>query len=322
MVATQLALQLPKLRRSSEIIRFGRDSGDADLLWEGNNLDYLEGQKDCIFDTIYIDPPFGTGSTRKVQDKHYADHLRDPEAFEAWLFPRLEHSRRLLKESGSLFVHLDYRSVHYIKVALDRLFGRNRFINEIVWCYSVGGKSRRTFARKHDTILWYSKSKEYAFYPDSIKVPRKPKSHMKVVKGENGELYQEKRDRKTGKVYRYAISLGKIPEDWWIDIETLNRGDAERSGWPTQKPSRLLERILKATTTVGDKVGDWFCGSATTAYAAQKLDRTFVMIDRESAAIECAKTRLENSGIKMAEEGIPPRNIQVYRLSDDTAQES
>ena len=112
--------------------------------------------------------------------------------------PILEHSRRVLAPHGSLFVHLDYRAVHYVKVALDRLFGRDRFVNEIVWCYAVGGKSRRGFGRKHDTILWYARGDDWAFYPDAVRVPRRGGSHMRLVDG-----VQEKTDRKTGRVYRY-----------------------------------------------------------------------------------------------------------------------
>ncbi len=110
-------------------------------------------------------------------------------------------SRRTLAATGSLFVHLDYRAVHYVKVALDQLFGRGQFVNEIVWCYAVGGKGRRGFGRKHDTILWYARGPSWAFYPEAVRVPRRGGSHMRVVDG-----VQEKTDRKTGRVYRYPVS--------------------------------------------------------------------------------------------------------------------
>src|SRR5262249_34486540 len=157
-------------------------------------------------------------------------------AFVEFMHPRLQAFHRILKATGSLFVHLDYRTVHYVKVALDGLFGRSAFVNEIVWCYSVGGKSRRAFGRKHDSILWYGRTPDYAFYPECVKVPRKPGSHMRVVTGSDGRPVQVKRDRRTGRVYSYPVDHGKIPEDYWTDIETLNRGDRERTGWPTQKP--------------------------------------------------------------------------------------
>lgn len=291
---------------------------EPDRLIQGDNLDVMAALPDACVDLVYMDPPFGTGSTRRggqamdARSPHtYRDLADDPGRFVAWLGPRLGQCRRLLALHGSLFVHLDYRTVHYVKVELDRIFGREHFVNEIVWCYSVGGKSRRMFGRKHDTILWYSRTADYAFFPEAVKVPRKPGSHMRLVRTEDGELVQEKTDRKTGKVYRYPISAGKVPEDWWTDIESLNRSDAERTGWPTQKPERLLERILRAASARESLVADWFAGSATTAVVAQRLDRRFVAVDLEPAAISCARTRLEHAGRALALAGQPPRDIEI-----------
>lgn len=296
-------------------------SEEADRLICGDNQEVLAALDDSGIDLMYIDPPFGTGRVRRGgMSKHsddpvstYCDVPDDPDRYVVWLRPRLEHCHRLLAAHGSLFVHLDYRTVHYIKVELDRIFGRARFINELIWCYSVGGKSKRMFGRKHDTILWYARSADHAFFPDAIKVPRKPGSHMRVIQGEDGQLIQEKTDRKTGKVYRYPVDLGKIPDDWWTDIELLNRSDAERTGWPTQKPERLLERIIRAASAPGALVADWFCGSGTTAVVAQRLDRRFVAVDAEPAAIEHASRRLEASGRVLAASGQPPRTIAVRR---------
>jgi DNA modification methylase len=208
-------------------------------------------------------------------------------------------------------VHLDYRAVHYVKVALDRLFGRGRFVNEIIWCYSVGGKSRRMFGRKHDTILWYSRTNDYAFFPDAVRVARKAGSHMRVTRTAEGALVQEKTDRRTGKVYRYPIAAGKVPEDWWTDVELLNQSDRERTGWPTQKPERLLERIVRAASTEGALVADWFCGSGTTAAVAQRLERRFLTVDSAAAAVACAAARLEKAGQELAAAGLPARDIIV-----------
>jgi DNA modification methylase len=261
----------------------------SDRLILADNLAVLGALSDRCLDLIYIDPPFGTGAVRYGgrNGQRYRDRVDDPEVFVEWLAPRLAEMRRTLADTGSLFVHLDYRAVHYVKVALDRLFGREHFVNEIVWCYAVGGKSRRGFGRKHDTILWYARTPDYAFYPDAIRVPRRAGSHMRVVDG-----VQEKTDRRTGKVYRYAIADGKIPEDWWTDIETLNHSDRQRTGWPTQKPERLIERIVAATTRPGDLVADFFAGSGTTAVVAQRGGRRFLAVDAEPAAIECAAQRL------------------------------
>lgn len=292
-------------------LQFGGATAEPDRVVLGDNMAVLEATADAAVDLIYVDPPFGTGTTRKGRNTEYRDVPNDPDAFVDWLSPRLEHFHRALAPTGSLFVHLDYRAVHYVKVALDRLFGRTRFINELIWCYSVGGKSRRTFARKHDTILWYARSADYAFYPDAVRVPRKPNSHMRVVEGPNGELVQEKTDRRTGKVYRYPVNLGKVPEDWWTDIETLNRGDRERTGWPTQKPERLLERIIKATTAEGDHVADYFCGSGTTAVVAQRLGRRFTITDVLDSAVQCATGRLQEAGERLSAEAHPVRDIVI-----------
>jgi DNA modification methylase len=294
-------------------IEFGRAGGTPDRLVCGDALDELASWDDGGIDAIYIDPPFGTGMVQHGRGHRYADRADDPEAFVTWLEPYLAQAHRVLKPCGSLFVHLDHRSVHYIKVALDRLFGRARFVNELVWCYAVGGKSRRGFGRKHDTILWYARSADWAFYPDAIRVPRRGGSHMRVV-ADGETLVQEKTDRRTGRVYRYPVAAGKIPEDWWVDIETLNHSDRERVGWPSQKPERLVERILRAVTVPGDRVADWFVGSGTTAAVAQRLDRRFVAFDREPAAIEVCAARLTAQGHQLAAGGTPPPALAIEQL--------
>jgi DNA modification methylase len=293
-------------------VRFGRADAIPDRLVLGDALVDLPAWADASVDAIYIDPPFGTGVVRLGRGHRYADRADDPDAFVDWLVPYLEHGRRVLAPHGSLFVHLDYRAVHYVKVALDRLFGRARFVNEIVWCYAVGGKGRRGFGRKHDTILWYARGDDWAFYPDAIRVPRRGGSHMRVVR-DGDVMVQEKTDRRTGRVYRYPVAEGKVPEDWWTDIETLNHSDRERTGWPSQKPERLVERIVRAVTQPGDLVMDWFAGSGTTPAVAQRLDRRFVAFDREPEAIELCLARLAAQGNRLAAEGQPPRPITVMR---------
>jgi DNA modification methylase len=300
-----------RLMLNHRLIQFGGPNQAPDRLVLSENLPVLRSLSDECLDLVYIDPPFGTGSVRRDQDNRYPDQPDDPEGLVRWLQECLTESHRLLRPSGSIFVHLDYRCVHYVKVFLDSLFGREQFINEIVWCYSVGGKSKRSFGRKHDTILWYGKTGQYAFYPEEVHVPRKPSSHMRVVMDENGEAVQEKTDRKTGKVYRYPVNRGKIPEDWWADIEVLNRSDRERVGWPTQKPARLLERIIKATTKGGDTVADWFSGSGTTSVVAQGLGRAFIATDREPKAIACAEERLRKQALDMAQAGSAPPDLVV-----------
>lgn len=307
---------------NQQTIQFGNSDTSPDKLVLGDCVSVQGLLADQSLDLVYIDPPFGTGNTQRNQGRSYPDARSNPDTFVEWLAPCLTESRRLLKPTGSLFVHLDYRSVHYIKVFLDGLFGRARFINELIWCYSIGGKSKRRFARKHDTILWYGKTSDYAFYPEHVLIPRKHSSHMRVVRNEHGEPVQEKTDRKTGKVYRYPVSQGKIPEDWWTDIELLNHSDKERVSWPTQKPARLLRRIITGTTQPGDLVADWFSGSGSTAAVAQQERRSFLATDIERQAIVCAQERLRSQGEQMRADGCPPPDLQVTELSDEPRQES
>lgn len=312
-------------------IMFGRPQPhQADTLVHGDNLEVLAGVADGAVDLVYVDPPFGTGAVRRggprqvapdagaapAEPHRFRDVPDDPEGFVSWIEPRLVESRRVLAPHGSLFVHLDYRAVHYVKVALDRIFGRRRFVNEIIWCYSVGGKSRRMFGRKHDTILWYARTADYAFFPDAVRVPRKAGSHMRLARTAAGALVQEKTDRRTGKVYRYPVAAGKVPEDWWTDIELLNRSDRERTGWPTQKPERLLERIVRGASAEGALVADWFCGAGTTAVVAQRLGRRFLTVDIAVDAVACASARLEAAGRALAEAGRAPPDLLVETRVD------
>ena len=292
----------------ARMIDFGRPDPEPDRLMRADAHAAAAHAAAGSLAAIYIDPPFGTGTIRRGRGHAYADRQDDPEAFVAWLEPVLADSRRALAAHGSLFVHLDYRSVHYVKVVLDRVFSRALFVNELVWCYAVGGKSRRGFGRKHDTILWYARTRDWAFYPDAIRVPRRGGSHMRLVGG-----VQEKTDRRTGRVYRYPVTAGKVPEDWWTDIETLNHSDRERTGWPSQKPERLVERIVRAVTAPGDRVADWFAGSGTTPAVAQRLGRRFLAVDRDAAAVAICERRLTAQGRRLAKAGTPPPPLEIQR---------
>ena len=136
---------------------------------------------------------------------------------------------------------------------------------------------------------------------------------MRVSVGADGGPVQEKTDRKTGRVYRYPVAAGKIPEDWWTDIETLNHSDRERTGWPSQKPERLLERVICAVTVPGNRVADWFAGSGTTAAVAQRLGRGFTTVDQEAAAVAACSKRLLAQGRRLASQGTPPPPIEILR---------
>jgi DNA modification methylase len=274
----------------------------------GDALDVLRALPDAHIDLIYVDPPFATGRQMRGAGGSYDD--RTPgglDVYLAWLESILGETRRVLAPKGSLFVHLDFRAVHHARVALDRIYGADRLVNEIVWCYSVGGKSPRSFGRKHDTILWFARDAQHHFFPDAVRVPRRAGSHMKVERDEDGREVQVKRDRKTGKLYRYPVHAGKVPEDWWTDIETLNRGDRERTGWPTQKPEALLARIIAAACPEGGLVADFFSGSGTTAAVAQRLGRRFLAVDAAAEACAIAAKRLAAAGCTIAVERAPAR---------------
>jgi len=219
---------------------------------------------------------------------------------------RVVELHRVLKDTGSFYFHCDQTAGHYLKVLLDTVFEKKNFRNEIIWCYSIGGTPQKDFARKHDVIFRYSKSSEWTFNDESplVRVPRKPDSHMKVVVDEEGQRWQEKTDSSTGKTYRYP--LDKVTPDYW-PIEQLNRDDAERLGFDTQKPLKLLERIIAASSDEGDLVLDAYCGCGTTVVAAQELNRRWIGIDITYIAVELIKQRLidhyylEKSGYSLKE---------------------
>ena len=216
---------------------------------------------------------------------------RWPGGFDAyldWLEARLAAVRPLLCENGSLVVHLDHRAVHEIKVRLDRLFGRERFVNEIIWHYTGGGRSKSRFSCKHDTLLWYANGPGPFFDPDAVRVPYKPTSGYA-----QGGITS-----KAGKKY-HPHPAGTPVDDVW-DIPIVNPLAAERTGYPTQKPLALLERLISALSAPGDLVGDLFCGSGTTPVAAARLGRRWLAADRSTDALAVTASRLAALG-----EGLP-----------------
>lgn len=249
-------------------------------------------------DLIYIDPPFdskadyrtpitlpNTSFSQKptvIEQFAYADTWEEGTiSYLKMIYPRLVLMKELLSEKGSIYVHIDWHIGAYMKIILDDIFGKNRFLNEIMWCYTIGGKGSSFYGRKHDTILLYSKSPNYTFNgkDKDVIVQRKLNTHMRTKIDDEGREYQEKTDKKSGKIYRYYVDEGKVPEDYWIDIEQLNREDAERVGYATQKPSKLLTRIIAASSNEGDLVCDFFGGSGTTAAVAEKLGRRWITCD-------------------------------------------
>jgi site-specific DNA-methyltransferase (adenine-specific) len=216
-------------------------------------------------------------------------------AYLVMMTARLLELHRVLKPTGSLYLHCDPTASHYLKIVLDTIFGAANFRNEIIWCYEIGGRGKQKWGRKHDVILFFTKSDIYTFNYKEVSIPRKLGTHMKTGIDEDGREYQEKQDAKSGKIYRYYLDEGEITPDWWTGIQQINREARERLGYPTQKPQELLERIIKASSNPGDFVLDPFCGCGTAIAVAQKLDRRWIGIDVTYLAISLQKYRLKDA---------------------------
>ncbi len=266
----------------------------SNLVLAGDNLTHLSALPSSAFTLAYLDPPFNTGraQTRSTSTARsdeggtragfggrryeltlerltsYDDAFSD---YWAFLMPRLQEIWRLLKPEGTLYLHLDWREVHYAKVALDLLFGRENFLNEIIWAYDYGGKTKKRWPTKHDTILVYVKDPQaYIFNSDAI--DREPYMAPGLVGAEKA-------------------AKGKLPTDvWWHTI--VSPTGKEKTGYATQKPLAVLRRIIQASSNPGDWVIDPFGGSGTTAHAAAELGRRFVTMDTQPDALEVMRQRL------------------------------
>lgn len=237
---------------------------------------------------IYIDPPFATKKEfRGSQDqKAYQDKIAGAEFLE-FLRKRLVIMRELLTPNGSIYVHLDWKKGHYVKVLMDEIFGEQNFRNEIVWTYFGPTNVKQDFPKKHDTILRYSKSKDVIFNFDDIRIPY---SEGSVDRANRNVIA-------SGGMDFDKIQLneaGKVPEDWWVGINQATKYPGEIVGYPTQKPVKLLERIIKSSSNKGDIVLDAFVGSGTTPVVAEKLNRRWIAIDIEKLAIYTTQKRMLN----------------------------
>ncbi|MFN8523804.1 MAG: site-specific DNA-methyltransferase [Chloroflexota bacterium] len=260
----------------------------------GDNLQALQTLGDNSVHLIYVDPPFNTGQPRRLQrlsatadpggsrrgygDRRYRTSVRGEisydDAFDdylAFLKPRLAEAHRVLAHSGSLYFHIDYREVHYCKILLDQIFGRRAFLNEIIWAYDYGARTRRRWPAKHDNILVYVKDPSaYTFNYDALD---------RIPYLAPGLVGPEKAAR------------GKTPTDtWWHTIVAPQ--SRERTGYPTQKPLAILERIVRASSNPGETVLDFFAGSGTTGEAAATLGRRFILVDNHPAALRTMRARL------------------------------
>lgn len=218
-------------------------------------------------------------------------------AYLSMMAPRLVELRRVLKSTGSIYLHCDPTASHYLKMLMDSIFSPKNFRNEIVWHYNTGGKGESDFLKKHDTILRYSKSSKYIFNWQACGISRKKSTaHLRHGIDKDGrEFYEDFSPRKSGKQYRWYLDKGLVPMDVWVDIQALNPMARERLGYPTQKPEKLLERIIKASTNEGDTVLDPFCGCGTAVASAQKLKRKWIGIDITHLATNLIKHRLQDS---------------------------
>lgn len=274
-------------------------------LYYGDNLAILkEHIDDESINMIYIDPPFNTGKlqqrteiqverdehgdrvgfqgrtyrTIKGQSTHYSDKFESSDSYLQFLRPRFEEAYRVLHPHGSLFFHIDYREVHYCKVMLDEIFGRESFMNEIIWAYDFGGRSKSRWSAKHDNILWYAKTpKHYTFNFDEMdRIP-----YMAP-----------------GLVGKEKAARGKTPTDvWWHTIVSTN--GKEKTGYPTQKPLGILNRIVKVHSSPSDTLMDFFAGSGTLGEAAAINNCSSILIDNNIPAIKTIMNRLSSYGIEL-----------------------
>jgi site-specific DNA-methyltransferase (adenine-specific) len=272
-------------------------------LYFGDNLTVLRSIPDSSIQLVYIDPPFNTGREQqrsKVTTKRNNEGNRigfkgeryetvkstvlsyDDKFANYWEFlePRIEEAFRVLANSGTLYLHLDYREAHYAKVLLDALFGPECFLNEIIWAYDYGGKSKSRWPAKHDTILVYVKDPKN-YYFNSEEVDREPYMAPGLVTPEK-------------------IEKGKLPTDvWWHTI--VSPTGKEKTGYPTQKPVGILRRIIQASSKPGDVVLDFFAGSGTTGFVANELGRRFILVDQNPESIQVIKDRLPKDSFQIVD---------------------
>lgn len=249
---------------------------------------------------IYIDPPFMTGRDFKNGSRlAYSDKWQGSlDGYLQWLATTLSLLYTLLAPDGSLYVHLDWRVSHYARVILDEIFGPSPgergagFQNEIIWHYQSGGRATRRYARKHDTILLYTKSAQYCFHGERIGKQRgaHKRNHMRKSRDEHGRVSWSITSH--GRTYTYSEESVMTPSDVWSDISHLHQRDPERNGYATQKPGALLERILLASSEPEQLILDCFCGSGVTPWMAERLGRRWIASDLSELAISATRARL------------------------------
>ena len=283
--------------------------GDGSAALE--ELKQYKGKVQCV----YLDPPFMTGGKftrrRRFGAKGwrtgspapvypaYEDKFRSRDAYLAMLRGLVEQAHRLLKSTGVLCLHLDWRMAAYARLICDEVFGERRFVNEIIWSYESGGRAQKHFSRKHDVILLYARSAKYCFDITRVPLPRTGvrKNHMRRGVDEEGRSYRS--IKSGGKTYRYYEDAPTYPGDVWTDISHLQQRDPERTGYATQKPLKLLDRLLRPLVQEGDLECDLCCGSGTTLLAAQNLGCRFIGVDKSAEALLVARSRLKQENVTL-----------------------
>jgi DNA modification methylase len=257
-------------------------------LYCGDNLEILATIPKNSIDLIYIDPPFFSNRNYEIIWGDEAEIRSFEDRWEGginvyvdWMRDRIMELYRVLKPTGSFYLHCDWHASHYLKIMCDEIFGYHNLQNEIVWCYKTGGATKRRFGRKHDTIFFYTKTSKYIFNP------QKEKSYMMHEYGFKKSDFQK--DDKG----QYSWVIAK---DWW-EIPAIGSATKERLGYPTQKPEALLERIVNASSNEGNIVLDAFCGCGTALAVAHQLDRHWIGIDISPSAIALIKNRLRKVGV-------------------------
>lgn len=264
---------------------------------------------------VYLDPPFMTGEEfslrMRVGEKGwetgkealvlpaYQDKFSSKAEYLALLRAALENARELLNETGSLFLHLDSRMSAHARILCDEVFGESNFVNEIIWAYQSGGRSMKRFSRKHDVILFYRKSRKQFFDITKVPLPRSENrsNHMRRCVDENGRTYRT--IQSGGKTYTYYDDEPVYPGDVWADVSHLQQKDPQRTGYDTQKPQALLNRIILSASRPGDLVCDLFGGSGTTAVAAAQAGRRYLIADISPLSLSVTRKRLLETGLTL-----------------------
>lgn len=286
---------------------------NTNVVYCGDCLTILkEFPSECV-DLIYLDPPFFSNRHYEViwgnhsELRAFGDRWKGGiNHYIQWMGERLEQCERVLKKTGSIYLHCDWHASHYLKVKMDKIFSENNFRNEIIWSYMGGGSSKDKFGRRHDAIFFYVNGKKYYFNPDDIRIPytsaegRKTKWAWGHHKG-------------TEKVYK-PHPLGKVPEDVWLDIPPINSMAKERLGYPTQKPEALLDRIIRASSKKDDIILDPMVGGGTTIAVAHKLGRKWIGIDVSPTACRVVQKRMKKLGVAPVVLGLPNSIEELKKL--------